>query len=145
MLNQHDEQLLQSYCADIHQWAYDWQIDANDTGYCEELLDIFKPFVVSLIHQHSSVEEMQQHCCNLHVLGQELVKNHKVTRQQVDSALQMISDSIDAEGGPFCRCIEGGQAQQAFDQTCCKLYHFLLAQGSVMATQGHHRAATLHA
>ena len=122
-----EEKLISQYCDDLHRWAKSWLIDRRDLEYGEQLVEVFKPFILFLINKNMTKRTIRKHCSNLWLLGGELISdiNRDDSIRKV-TPVKLIADSVDDEGGPFSRHLSIESEQKSFDSTCRKLHKFLM-------------------
>jgi hypothetical protein len=114
-------------------WPATWQIDDEDEAdlrYGEQLLEEFKSFVMYLVGvERLSRSTVRRHVDNLFLLGGELICHINIYEN--DRKLppaHLLDDNLCEDGGPLCKHVQDGAAQQQFDATCKKLYAFRSAR-----------------
>ena len=125
MENRNDVDLL-AYCKDLDEWPRRWENYPEDVFYGKEILEVFKPFMRSLIAQGLSRKTIRNHIDNLWLLGGELIRSlsrDKSLRNVPPDKL--VADSVDEQGGPLCYHLHTEHEQAVFDSTCRKLHKFL--------------------
>lgn len=117
---------LDTLRTDVATWPDRWKIEQTDVAIGQRIVECLQPFLIDL-RQHGLAEKtLARHRDHLDLLGGELIRRRyddpDLARHPVRDVLGTL---IDAEGGPLIwpRITEG--AQNAFDGTCRKLYHFL--------------------
>jgi hypothetical protein len=117
---------LQYAWALMEKWPQSWQIDEADESYGEGLLEQLKPFVRQLVEtEQLSRSTLRRHLNNLWLLGGELIS--LINTDEEDrrcSPARLLDNNLSAEGGPLCKHVQRGSAQQQYDATCKKLYAF---------------------
>jgi len=115
------------------EWPITWQIedeDDVDLRYGEQLLEEFKPFVTYLVEvQKLSRSTVRRHLDHLFLLGGEIISQINIDEQ--DRKLppgRLLDSNLAQDGGPLCKHVQDGSAQQQFDATCKKLYVFRAAR-----------------
>jgi hypothetical protein len=114
-------------------WPATWQIDDEDDGdlrYGEQLLEELKPFVMYLVGvEKLSRSTVRRHVDNLFLLGGELISHINIyEKDRKLPPARLLDDNLSEEGGPLCKHVQDGSAQQQYDATCKKLYAFRSAR-----------------
>jgi hypothetical protein len=119
------ETLRQAFCL-MAAWPHTWQIDDGDLRYGEQLLEELKPFVMYLIGVEKLARStVRRHLDNLFLLGGELISHINIyQRDRKLSPARLLDDNLCEDGGPLCKHVQNGSAQQQYDATCKKLYAF---------------------
>ena len=116
---------LAAYCPDLAQWPTIWHYEERDLVPGEQIVAVFKPFLLHLLIQGLSRKTLHLHRDNLWMLGGEMIRElHETPRLRKRSAKGLVSAAVDGGEGPL---LHGGseQEQRSFDSTCKKLYRFL--------------------
>lgn len=118
---------LAAYCPDLTQWPTIWHYEARDLIPGEQMVAVFKPFLLHLLNHGLSRKTLHLHRDNLWLLGGEIIRElHETPRLRKRPAREVVLATVDGGEGPLLR---GGseQEQRSFDSTCKKLYRFLMA------------------
>ncbi|HJW85091.1 MAG TPA: hypothetical protein VJ440_00460 [Candidatus Brocadiaceae bacterium] len=120
---------------DFTEWPMRWMGVKKDVIYGKEILQIMRPFIEHLIASGLSVKTIKRHMNNLWVLGGEIIRDVN-TYNEYDkiSPLEKIKASVGAEGGPYCRHLEGESDIKSFDSTCRKFHKYLVAYSQAAET-----------
>jgi len=117
---------LAAYCPDLVQWPTIWHYEERDLIPGEQIVAVFKPFLLHLLSQGLSRKTLHLHRDNLWLLGGEMIRElHETPRLRKRPAKELVIAAVDGGEGPL---LHGGseQEQRSFDSTCKKLYRFLL-------------------
>lgn len=117
---------LAAYCPDLVQWPTIWHYEERDLIPGEQIVAVFKPFLLHLLSQGLSRKTLHLHRDNLWLLGGEMIRElHETPRLRKRPAKELVISAVDGGEGPL---LHGGseQEQRSFDSTCKKLYRFLL-------------------
>lgn len=115
-------------CPDFPEWPERWHGVKQDLPYGESILNIMRPFVISMINRRLKEKTIRNHMGNLWLLGGEIIRDVSLSEAYRIPPEEYLRRNIDDTGGPFCRHIHSEYAQDAFDATCRKLHTFLKAQ-----------------
>jgi hypothetical protein len=117
---------LQAYCPDLAEWPRSWQYEQCDYLPGQQLVELFKPFLLHLASLHLSGKTLRKHRDNLWLLGGEIIRDlQHDPRLRKCSMQQILTRAIDPDGGPLLSHSADESAQRAFDATCRKLSRFL--------------------
>jgi hypothetical protein len=117
---------LSHYFKDIEEWPESWMIDRPDLATGQAILAVLEPFIRHLVNQGLSRRTLKRHIDNLWALGGETIsKVNSEPSQREQSAIVLVMDAVDDEGGPLLNDAFGPDDQRSFDTTCRKLYRFL--------------------
>jgi len=98
----------------------------EDIPFGERIIDIFSPFIKSLIDSKYTEKTIKRHIDNLWLLGGEIIRDINMDTDLRNShTLDVLMENIGSDGGPLCRHIETEAEQRSFDATCKKLYKFV--------------------
>jgi len=97
-----------------------------DLNYGRQLLEVFKPFAVFLAESGLSDKTVKRHLTNLWFLGGEIIRDVNLNNEYSIPAIERIRQSVDADGGPYCRHLDNESEMKSFDNTCKKLYRYLI-------------------
>jgi hypothetical protein len=121
------QEKLAAYCPDLAQWPTIWHYEERDLIPGEQIVAVFKPFLLHILSQDLSRKTLHLHRDNLWLLGGEMIRElHETPRLRKRPARELVVAAVDAGEGPL---LHGGseQEQRSFDSTCKKLYRFLTA------------------
>lgn len=123
------------YCGDYSMWPKEWMIIDEDFLIGKNLLDLFTPFINSLIKEGLAVKSIKNHMTNLSVLGAEIIsclndddeKNRKLTPKK------LLLEYIDEDYGPLVHHWDPNDSTEeaylkSLDATCRKLYKFIMVK-----------------
>ena len=118
---------LERYCRGLDDWPRSWMGWEKDVPPGEELVACFRPFLAYLVMSSDlSPKTIQKHIDNLWLLGGEIIRDLNETPSLRKKKIeQMLSDSIDDDGGPLIYGVSSEEQQRSFDSTCRKLHRFL--------------------
>ena len=117
---------VSAYVPDLDKWPDSWMIDQQDRAMGKAIVNALPPFIEHLIDQGLTKRNVKRHVDNLWALGGEIITDinwDEPLRRQ--SAKFLVSNAVDAEGGPLLRNPLDPDDQIHFDSTCRKLYKFL--------------------
>jgi hypothetical protein len=115
-------------CPDFPEWPDRWHGVKEDIPFGQSILDVMRPFVVTMISRGLKEKTIRNHMDNLWLLGGEIIRNVSLYDEYNIPAEEYLRRNVDEEGGPLCRHIHSEYAQDAFDATCRKLHKFLNTQ-----------------
>ena len=117
---------MTAYCPDLSTWAHSWRCEDRDILPGEQLVALFKPFLLHLLSEGLTRSTRNRHRDNLWMLGGEVIRDIIETPKLRKRPVEEVLRDVIADGeGPL---IHGGMsesAQNAFDATCRKLHRFL--------------------
>lgn len=122
---------LAAYCPDLDQWPQRWRCEQADLVPGQALVEVFTPFLRSLLGSALSRKTLCRHRDNLWLLGGEIIR-----RIQDEPALRarpvtaVLRQLLNDDYGPLLYPPVSEQAQRAFDATCRKLRDFLVTAAS---------------
>lgn len=116
---------LSDICPDFHEWPDRWKVSETDLDYGKQLLAEFRPFAESLAESSFTSKTIKRHLTNLWHLGGEIIRDVSSYNDHMIPAHEKIMQSIDSEGGPLCRHLNGEAEMKSYDSTCKKLYNFM--------------------
>jgi len=117
---------VSAYVPDLDEWPDSWMIDQLDRTMGKTIVTALTPFIEHLINQDLTKRTFKRHVDSLWALGGEIITNinwNESLRKQ--SAMVLVINAIDEEGGPLLRNPLHPDDQKTFDCTCRKLYKFL--------------------
>jgi len=112
-------------CPDFPEWPERWKGFNKDVPYGQSIIEIFAPFIQSLIDKGLTKKTIKQHCDNLWLLGGEIIREVNTHNQYKTNPYKKVIQSIDGDGGPLCHHLETENQMNSYDSTCRKLYKFL--------------------
>ena len=115
-------------CPDFPEWPDRWHGVKQDVPYGEGILDIMRPFVISMINRGLKEKTIRNHMDNLWLLGGEIIRDVSVNEEYNIPPEEYLRRNVDETGGPLCRHIHSEYAQASFNATCGKLHKFLNTQ-----------------
>ena len=118
---------LLAACPDLPDWSTIWHIEERDLVPGKDIVAVFTPFLLHLLHQGLTRKTFNLHRDNLWTLGGKLVSDlYDTPKLRRRPAIEWIMSAVDGGQGPL---MHGGriseQEQRRFDSTCKKLYRFL--------------------
>jgi hypothetical protein len=113
-------------------WPESWAIDEGDNQKGAEIVAALKGFAESLVELGLAPTTIRRHVNNLWLLGGEIIRELNFERDQREkTASELLKDSVDDEGGPYCRHLETEAEMKSFDATCKKLNAYLEKRRSI--------------
>jgi len=113
-------------------WPESWAIDEGDNQKGAEIVADLKGFAESLVELRLAPTTIRRHVNNLWLLGGEIIRELNFDRDQREkTASELLEDSVDDEGGPYCRHLETEAETKSFDATCKKLNAYLEERRSI--------------
>ena len=112
-------------CPDFPEWPDRWHGMPEDVPYGQGILDVMRPFVVSMISRGLKEKTIRNHIDNLWLLGGEIIRSVSLYDEYNIPPEEYLRRNVDEEGGPLCRHINSEYAQESYDATCRKLHKFL--------------------
>ncbi len=117
---------LEKICPDFQEWPDSWKGEDKDVPYGEGLVEVFRPFIQSLIDYGWSKSTIRNHIDNLWLLGGEIIREvNDDNEYRRFTPQQKLMEMIGLEGGPYCRHLDSEEESRSFDATCRKLYKYL--------------------
>ena len=118
--------LFLEYCKDIDEWPDRWEIDEEDIEIGRDIVEQFKPFIVSLIEKGLSKKTVKSYRDYLWALGGELIRqiNEDESERRL-SARELILIHVDNYGGPYWRHAYNESDKARYDSVCKKLFKFI--------------------
>lgn len=113
-------------------WPESWAIDEGDNQKGAEIVAALKGFAESLVELGLAPTTIRRHVNNLWLLGGEIICELNFEQDQREkTASELLEDSVDDEGGPYCRYLETEAEMKSFDATCKKLNAYLEKRRSI--------------
>lgn len=112
-------------CPDFPEWPERWQGVEEDVPYGQGVLDAMRPFVVHLICHGLKGKTIRTHMDNLWVLGGEVIRSVSVNDEYEIKPMEKLRQSVDEEGGLYCRHLHSEYSERSYDATARKLHGFL--------------------
>ncbi len=120
---------IETICPDFQEWPDSWKGENKDVPYGQGLIDLFRPFIQSLIDHGWSKATIRNHIDNLWLLGGEIIREvNDGNEYRRFTPRQKLMETIGLEGGPYCRHLDSEEEMRSFDATCRKLYKYLLGE-----------------
>ena len=116
---------IRDVCPSFEEWPERWKGFDKDVPYGKGILEIFTPFVQSLIDSGMTRKTIIHHCYNLWHLGGEIIRNVNTFNQYKTNPYIKIIEAIGPDGGILCRHLETERDIKSYDSTCRKLYKYL--------------------
>ncbi len=118
--------LLSKYCSDIEEWPENWAGEQTDIQIGHDIIEQFKPFIITLINKNLSKKTIKTYINYLGALGGELIRqiNYDNECRQL-SAKDLILKYIDDSGGPHWRHAYNEQDHSRYDSVCKRLFKFM--------------------
>jgi hypothetical protein len=117
---------VETICPDFREWPESWRGEANDKPYGEGLIELFRPFLQSLIDHGWSKSTIRNHIDNLWLLGGEIIREvNDGNEYRRFTPRNKLLKMIGPKGGPYSRHLSSEAEVRSFDATCRKLYQFL--------------------
>ena len=118
--------LFLEYCKDIDEWPDRWEIDEEDIKIGRDIVEQFKPFIVSLIEKGLSKKTVKSYRDYLWALGGELIRqiNEDESERRL-SAREFILKHVDNYGGPYWRHAYNESDEAKYDSVCKRFFKFI--------------------
>ena len=112
--------------SDFNEWPMRWMGMKEDVKYGQDILQVMKPFIESLIANGLSTKTIKKHMDNLWLLGGEIIRDVSMNNEYDKiSSTAKVRTSVRPDGGPYCRHLDVESDLRSFDSTCRKLHNFL--------------------
>jgi len=120
-----DDNEILKYCDDVDEWPKRWRGVSEDIEYGQVILVEMKKFIMFLISKNYKRKTIRNHINKLWLLGGELIDriNRDEDLRKVQP-LDLLSNNIGSDGGPYSRHIDSEYALDSFDATCRKFHKF---------------------
>ena len=92
----------------------------EDIPYGKRLIELFRPFIETMISSGLRDKTIRNHIDNLWLLGGEVIRDVSMYEQYDTPPDIKLNDSIGPDGGPYCNDLHPGSEQASFDRTCRK-------------------------
>jgi hypothetical protein len=117
---------VSAYVPDLDEWPDSWMIDQPDRAMGKAIVTVITPFIEHLISQGLPKRTLKRHVDSLWALGGEIITDTNWDQSlRKHSAIELVKNAIDEEGGPLLRNPFDLEDQKPFDITCRKLHKFL--------------------
>lgn len=118
--------LFLEYCKDIDKWSDSWEIDEGDIKLGHDIVEQFKPFIISLIEKGLSKKTVKSYRDYLWALGGELIRqvNDDESERRL-SARELILKHVDDCGGPYWRHAYNEADEEKYHSACKKFFRFI--------------------
>jgi hypothetical protein len=98
----------------------------RDIPYGQGIIEVFRPFIQTLLASRLSEKTIKHHLENLWLLGGEIIRDVHMNKDYENiSPLESLREAVELDGGPFCRHLRSESEIKSFDATCRKLHRFL--------------------
>jgi hypothetical protein len=112
---------------DIDTWPRRWRVEDRDLRPGEQMLILFKPFLLHLLTLGLARKTLRLHRDHLCALGGEIIRRlHEDPQLRRRSIECVLADNLEEDGGPLIYPTISEAEQRSFDSTCRKLFRFLL-------------------
>jgi hypothetical protein len=112
---------------DIDTWPRRWRVEDRDLRPGEQMLMLFKPFLLHLLSLRLARKTLRLHRDHLCALGGEIIRRlHEDPQLRRRSIERVLADNLEEDGGPLIYPTISEAEQRSFDSTCRKLFRFLL-------------------
>lgn len=115
----------------FYEWPSQWIVVKGDLRIGKEMVNLFTPFIQSLIDDGLAVKTIKRHMLNLCLLGSEIVRriNDEDVAFRKLPTTRIIFKYVDEESGPLLHFWNPNDPTEetylkAFDATCRKLYKY---------------------
>jgi hypothetical protein len=124
--NKDSSSLFLEYCKDIDKWASSWEIDEMDVKIGLDIVEQFKPFIISLIEKGLSKKTIKLYRDYLWALGGELIRqiNDDESERQL-SARELVLKHVDDYGGPYWRHAYNEADDEKYNSVCKRFFRFI--------------------
>lgn len=112
-------------CPDFSEWPGSWHVVEEDIPYGQGLLEAMRPFVMHLIAKGLTRKTIRKHMDYLWLLGGEIIRDVAMDEEYDIPPEEKLRQSVDVEGGPYCRHLHSENDMRSFDATCRKFHKFL--------------------
>jgi hypothetical protein len=117
---------LEEIIPDFSVWPKSWMGGARDVPYGQGILEVFRPFIQTLLASGVSVKTIKRHVDNLWLLGGEIIRDAHINKDYAHiSPLESLREAVGLDGGPYCQHLSSEAEMASFDATCRKLHRFL--------------------
>ena len=115
--------------SDFTEWPMRWMGMKEDVKYGQDILQVMKPFIESLVASGLSVKTIKKHMDNLWLLGGEIIRDASMNNEYNKiSPLEKVQTSVGPDGGPYCQHLDVESNIRSFDLTCRKFHSFMEAK-----------------
>jgi hypothetical protein len=112
---------------DVDGWPHRWRVEDRDLRPGEQMLLLFKPFLLHLLDRGLARKTLRLHRDHLCALGGEIIRRlHEDPQLRRRSIERVLADNLEEDGGPLIYPTISEAEQRSFDSTCRKLFRFLL-------------------
>jgi hypothetical protein len=119
----------QRLLSETSEWPKSWQFDRDDLPAGKAILREVTPFLQHLVDSGLSAKTLRNHFSNIWLLGGELIERiNEDSDLRKLSALDLIFEFVDKDGGPYSRHLDTERAEQSYDSSCRRLYQFIVKQ-----------------
>jgi hypothetical protein len=112
---------------DADTWPRRWRVEDRDLRPGEQMLTLFKPFLLHLLSLGLARKTLRLHRDHPCALGGEIIRClHEDPQLRRRSIERVLADNLEEDGGPLIYPTISEAEQRSFDATCRKLFRFLL-------------------
>jgi hypothetical protein len=109
----------------IEKWPDSWHFVEEDIVFGQKLVKEIEPFIDFLIERGLTEKTIKRHIDNLWLLGGEIIRDIAMDEEYDADPLETLKNSVELEGGLYCRHIYTDAEQTSYDSTCRKLHKYL--------------------
>lgn len=118
--------LLNKHCKDIDEWPDGWEIDEGDIKIGRDIVEQFRPFIISLIERDLSKKTIKIYKNYLWALGGELIRQiNEDESERLLSARELILKHVYEGGGPYWRHANDEPDRSRYNSVCKRLFNFM--------------------
>lgn len=123
--------LFIKHCKDIDEWPDSWEIDEDDIKIGRDIVEQFKPFIISLIEKDLSKKTIRIYKNYLWALGGELIRQiNEDESERLLSAKELILKHVDGSGGPYWRHANDELERSKYNSVCKRFFNFITEKSS---------------
>ena len=117
---------LEALKKDMERWPKSWAGTDSDVRVGKEIVEVMRPFVVSIVADQLAYTTINRHMNGLWLLGGEIIYRVNMDPElRSMNGKRLMREFVSEEGGPISRHLSTEDEQRAFDATCKKLYRFM--------------------
>ena len=126
-----DMDMFIKHCKDIDEWPDSWEIDEGDIKMGRDIIERFKPFIISLIERDLSKKTIRIYKNYLWALGGELIRQiNDDESERLLSAKELILKHVDDSGGPYWRHANDELDRSKYNSVCKRFFNFITEKSS---------------
>ena len=119
------------HCKDMGEWSDSWEIDEGDIKIGLDIVEQFKPFIISLIERDLSKKTIRIYKNYLWALGGELIRQiNEDESERLLSAKELILKHVDGSGGPYWRHANDELERSKYNSVCKRFFNFITEKSS---------------